>query len=65
MWRPEDWEKNKPPHMTIGENNAYEAGADAMLEALEKTPCDGTYYVASFVGGGKKWKCLFIPDDEG
>jgi len=36
MWRPVDWEKNKPPHMTIGENDAYENGTDAILEALVK-----------------------------
>ena len=34
MNRYEEWEKNKPPHMTIGENTAYEAGAKAERKRL-------------------------------
>lgn len=36
----EDWEKNKPLHMTIGENDAYKAGVkaerDEILELVKK-----------------------------
>ena len=61
MWRPEDWEKNKPSHMTIGANCAYEAGADAILEALKRI---GSKVDELESLDRKGWR-VFIPDDKG
>lgn len=64
-WRPEDW---KNPQF-LDSDFIYEAGADAMLEALRKLPTsghtDGTtrvYTISNYKGGPGTF--VFIPDDE-
>lgn len=68
-WRPEGWDTYEElshtqiPLKTIIPS-VFEAGADAMLEALSRVPEDGSYFVDRFTGeSGKKYRCVFIPTD--
>lgn len=65
MYRPPGWEVGKPNHMTISENEAYEAGADAILGALREDNIahaangEGCIMPETHITGGS---LVFIPD---
>jgi hypothetical protein len=81
MWRPKDW--NNPiskntisaklmgsiPPKILTLHDAYEAGADAMLEALSKIPEKGILFPdytkgLYFIGEtGNTYHVIFIPDE--
>ncbi len=69
MYRPKGWENPFPDepreHIRGGVHNAYEAGADAMLEALRKETEEPNYTEdlnqRVLRGNGK---LVFIPDEE-
>jgi hypothetical protein len=68
-WRPENWDSvwqiAKPtPESWGGKREVFEAGADAMLEALSKIPERGYLMPGgNFVTeSGKRYKAIFIPD---
>lgn len=71
-WRPEDWEETKMMGFKIYyENEPFEAGADAMLEALSKEADkiyevgqDGYKLVIPLNGKKLAGKLVFIPDEE-
>jgi len=75
MWRPTDWENpanNAASHGDSGAAefaNGFEAGADAMLEALKKgagqitESSEDSFYV-TFPETKGNGKLVFIPDDD-
>ena len=78
MWRPKNWKKqeaisadiDKCPHKTwdvahsCGWRDGYEAGADAMLEALRNREYITIKYVINRADIDKNIKWYSIPDDE-
>ena len=63
MWRPKDWKNPYEPIgadlKKMGNQIAFEAGADALLEALI-----GNNQLDHIEVMGKKCKVVFIPDEE-
>ena len=59
MWRPNDWENLYPDKRSfIAQRSAFEAGADAMLEAIYKQEeHTGKVWevIATILAPGKKW----------
>lgn len=63
-WRPDGWEN--PWNYPIGSSNpiAFEAGADAMLDALSGIP-DGVRVInAKSVLNGQIFRVLFVPEEK-
>ncbi len=63
MYRPIGW---KNPYEDTGfeeELNIYEAGADAMLEALNKIAREHSYSIVKSEKTGKRIKFVYLPEE--
>ena len=66
MYRPDDWKDNKPFfHISRSKEYCYEAGADAILEALKKNGAIMTSDQMRLLAPDRKYPygyLVFIPD---